>query len=97
MPLDSGTKAPVPDIRIYSGSMAAAMEQAFKEEWPTVMGYDTDPPASSEQLNLMFRAIAQGVIRHLQQNSTSMKVTVTVNIGGFNYTGEGAVTDIEFI
>jgi len=43
----------------------------------------------------MFRAIAQGVIRHLKQNSSSMKVTVTVNIGGTSYTGTGSVTDIE--
>ena len=92
MPLDSGTKAP--GAASYSGSMADAMEKAFKEEWPTVMG-DADVPASSEQLNLMFRAIAQGVIRHLKQNSTSMKVTVTVNVGGNNYTGTGTVTDIE--
>ena len=92
MPLDSGTKAP--GAANYSGSMAAAMEKAFKEEWPTVMG-DADVPASSEQLNLMFRAIAQGVIRHLKQNSSSMKVTVTVQIGGTNYTGTGTVTDIE--
>ena len=92
MPLDSGTKAP--GAATYSGSMAAVMEKAFKEEWPTVMG-DAVVPASSEQLNLMFRAIAQGVIRHLKQNSTSMKVTVTVNVGGNNYTGTGTVTDIE--
>jgi len=92
MPLDSGTKAP--GAANYSGSMAAAMEQAFREEWPTVME-GADLPASSEQLNLMFRAISQGVIRHLRQNSASMKVTVTVNIGGSNYTGTGAVTDIE--
>ena len=92
MPLDSGTKAP--GSTTYSGSMAGAVEKAFKEEWPTVMG-DADVPASSEQLNLMFRAIAQGVIRHLKQNSSSMKVTVTVNIGGTSYTGTGSVTDIE--
>lgn len=94
MPLDSGTKSP--GATSYSGSMTAAMEQAFKEEWPYVMG-DADLPASSEQLNLMFRAVAQGVIRHLKQNSTSMKVTVTVNVGGTSYTGTGTVTDIEII
>jgi hypothetical protein len=91
MPLDSGTLAP--GTANYSGSMAAAMEQAFREEWPTVMG-DAEVPASSEQLNLMFRAIAQGVIRHLKQNCESMKVSVTVNVGGTNYTGTGTVTDI---
>jgi hypothetical protein len=92
MSLHSGTKAA--GSPTYDGSMAAAMEQAFKEEWPTVMG-DAKVPDSSEQLNLMFRAIAQGVIRHLKQNSASMKVTVTVNVEGVDHTGTGTVTDIE--
>ena len=92
MPLVSGTKAP--DFATYNGSMATAMEQAFKEEWPYVMG-DADLPAPSEQMNLLFRAVSQGVIRHLKKNSTSIKVTVTVNVGGNNYTGTGTVTDIE--
>jgi hypothetical protein len=92
MPLDSGTKAP--GSTSYSGSMTDAMEKAFKEEWPYVMG-DADLPASDEQLNLMFRAVAQGVIRHLKQNCSSFKVTVTINVGGSNYTGTGTVSDIE--
>lgn len=92
MPLDSGTKAP--GAANYSGSMAAAMEQAFKEEWPAVMG-DADVPASSEQMNLIFRAVAQGVVRHLKQNCASMKVTVTINVGSGDYTGTGTVTDID--
>ena len=94
MPLDSGSKSP--GASVYNGSMADAMEKAFMEEWPFVMG-DADLPASSEQLNLMFRAVAQGVIMHLKKNSQSMKVTVTINVGGSNYTGTGSVTDIEII
>jgi len=74
--------------------MADAMEKAFKEEWPYVMG-DADLPASNEQLSLMFRAVAQGVIRHLKQNCTSLKVTVNINVGGDNYTANGSVSDIE--
>lgn len=76
--------------------MASAMEQTFKEEWPYVMG-DADLPATSEQLNLMFRAVANGVVRHLKQNSESIKVSVTINIGTNNYTGIGTVTDIEIV
>lgn len=94
MPLNSGTKAP--GATIYGGSMASAMEQTFKEEWPYVMG-DADLPATSEQLNLMFRAVANGVVRHLKQNSESIKVSVTINIGTNNYTGIGTVTDIEIV
>lgn len=92
MPLNSGTRAP--GSPTYGGNMAAAMEKAFREEWPYVMG-DADLPASNEQLNLMFRAVAQGVIRHLQENCTSLKVTAIVNIGGINYTANGTVSDIE--
>ncbi len=92
MALNSGTKAP--GSATYSGSMADAMEKAFKEEWPYVMD-DADLPASNEQLNLMFRAVAQGVIRHLKQNCTSLKVTVSIDVGSSNYTGTGTVTDIE--
>lgn len=92
MPLDSGTKSPgAPN---YNGSMADAMKQAFREEWPTVMG-DATIPASNEQMNLLFRAVSQGVIRHLKRNSSSMKVAVTVKIGSEIYSGSGTVTDIE--
>ena len=94
MPLNSGTRAQ--GSGIYSGSMADAMEKAFLEEWPYVMG-EADLPASSEQLNLMFRAVAQGVIRHLKQNSTSMKVSVTFKVGTSTHTGTGTVTDIDII
>ncbi len=91
MPLKAGTKAPV--INGYENSMAAAMETAFLEQWPYVMGDET-LPASSDQMKLMFIAIAQGVIKHLKQNSASMKVTVNLNVGGSNVTGTGTVTDI---
>ena len=93
MSLNSGTQAPGSDQ--YSGSMADAMEKAFLEEWPYVMGKKADLPASSEQLKLMFRAVAQGVIRHLKQNSASMKVRVTFNIGNTTHIGTGTVTDID--
>ncbi len=95
MELNSGTRAP--GSIIYSGSMADAMEQAFLEEWPIVMGEEADLPASSEQLNLMFRAISQGVIRHLKQNSASMKVRVSINMGSTTRIGNGTVTDIDII
>ena len=94
MPLNSGTRAS--GSITYSGSMADAMEKAFLEEWPTVMG-EADLPGSSEQLNLMFRAVAQGVIRHLKQNSASMKVRVSIDIGGSTRIGMGTVTDIDII
>ena len=92
MPLKAGTKAPVANG--YNNSMAAAMEKAFMEQWPYVMD-DADLPASSDQMKLMFIAIAQGVIKHLKQNSASMKVRVTFNIGNTTHIGTGTVTDID--
>ena len=92
MSLKSGTKGV--SALTYNGSMADAMAQAFKEEWPTVMG-DADVPASNEQMNLIFRAVAQGVIRHLKQNCSSMKVEVTVNIGGEAKICKGTVSNID--
>lgn len=58
------------------GSMVAAMETAFRENWPYVMG-DAPVPEFSKQMKLMFVAIASGVINHLSTNSDSMQVTIT--------------------
>jgi hypothetical protein len=94
MPLKAGTKAPVSNG--YGGSMAEAIETAFMAQWPYVMG-DADVPASNDQMKLLFIAVAQGVVNHLKQNSASMKVTVTVNVGGTSYNGTGTVSNIEII
>ncbi len=59
----------------YDNSMAAAMEAAFNTEWPKVMG--STPPASNDQMKLMFIAIAQGVISHLSNNSEAFVVEIT--------------------
>jgi hypothetical protein len=69
----------------YNNSMASAMETAFNTEWPNVMG-DAPLPASSDQMKLMFVAIAQGVVEHLKQNCTSFHVTV--HNAGVDYSGE---------
>ncbi|QAA81839.1 hypothetical protein EI546_08960 [Aequorivita sp. H23M31] len=92
MALKSGTKGT--SSAVYPGSMSDAMAQAFREEWPTVMG-DAPVPASNEQMNLIFRAVSQGVIRHLKQNCSSMRVAITVTIGGSTYNGTGTVNDID--
>ena len=93
MPLNSGTKEPV--INGYNNSMAAAMESAFLEQWPYIMG-DADLPATSNQMKLLFIAISQGVINHLKDNSASFEVEVNVTVGTAGTgTGTGTVTDIE--
>ena len=54
-------------------SMAAAMESAFEAEW--VKFKDGPPPAASRQdLRLMFIAIAQGVVKHLQDKAIEFRI-----------------------
>jgi hypothetical protein len=66
--LKAGTKAD------YDASMASAMEKAFLDEWDTFMP-GADAPAMSDQMRLMFVAIAQGVVNHLKANHDAFKVT----------------------
>ena len=79
MSLNPGTKIPRADgTDGYVNSMAQAMEEAFKQEWPYVMkGADT--PAANDQMRLMFIAVARGVVKHLKDNHESFKVTVASN------------------
>jgi hypothetical protein len=53
----------------FSDSMAEAIETALKQEWPNVMGAGQSVE-SNPQLRLLCIAVAQGVIRYLNDNST---------------------------
>lgn len=64
---------------LYGSSMALAMEQAFIKEWPAVM--KTDSPEINSHLKLMFVAIAQGVIKHLEENKNAF-IIEEINNGG---------------
>ena len=66
-------------------SMAKAMEQAFIKEWPSVM--KTDSPDVNTHLQLMFVSIAQGVVKHLEENKDAFVVD-RINNGG-NFIEEG--------
>lgn len=57
MALNAGTSTTL------EGSMAGAIEQAFREEWPSVM--KTEAPGPNPQMQLLFLAVAKGVVRHL--------------------------------
>ena len=74
-----------------SESMAEAMEDALRRHWPLVMG-EGRIPFDDRFLKLFFVAIAQGVVRHLEENPLSFKVQVNVS-GDGRATGE--VFDIE--
>jgi hypothetical protein len=75
-----------------AGSMAKAMEDAFVTQWPNVMG-ERDLPEDRQQMQLMFVAVAQGVVEHLRNNPDAFKVEVTLSSG--DSTAEGEVTKIE--
>ena len=75
-----------------AGSMAKSMEDAFVKQWPNVMG-EQDVPLDRQQMQLMFVAVAQGIVEHLQENATAFNVQVTFSPG--ETTAEGTVTEIE--
>ncbi len=76
--LKAGTKqreTPLLDgVEPYIGSMAEAMEKAFKKEWPVIMR--SAEPVVNDHLRLIFIAIAQGVIKHLKDNKEAITVRV---------------------
>ena len=96
MSLKAGT------MQEYTGSMAEAIEHAFKQEWPNVME-NMELPASSPQMKLMFVAVAQGIVRHLKEHAGSFEVkvsssgghthsaTVTIKTEGTLYTKGGSI------
>lgn len=80
-------------IKDIADSMAMAMADAFKKEWPNAM--DKQPvPAMNDQMMLMFVAIAQGVVNHLATNFDAFKVAVADD-GSGNL--KGTVTSVDFI
>lgn len=61
-------------------SMAQAIEDAFREQWPLVMG-DRELPEDNPQTKLLFAAIARGIITHLIQHPEAFRVLVTQSNG----------------
>jgi hypothetical protein len=73
MALKPGTKGNL------SGSMAEAIEKAFRAEWPKVMEGSDLPAETSPDMQLLFTAIAQGVVKHLKENADAFQVSVSVS------------------
>lgn len=97
MPLNPGTNENPADFTESSShwvSMVAAMEYAFKTEWPKVMK-NTQAPSKDEELNqmrLLFAAVAQGVVNYLKEHPEDFKVIVDApGIGEYT----GTVSKIE--
>lgn len=60
----------------FEASMAAAMEEAFKEEWPNLM--DGEPPPPNAQTKLLYLAIAKGVVRHLVAHAEAFEIKTAI-------------------
>lgn len=62
----------------FSGSMAAAMQEAFMAAWPEYM--EGQPlPDTNPQMQLMFVAVARGVVKHLTENESAFQIIVNSN------------------
>lgn len=58
----------------YEDSLAEAIEYAFKQEWSNAMG-DMELPETSPQMQLLFVAVAQGIVGYLKKNAGSFEIT----------------------
>ena len=83
MPLKAGT------IEDFSGSMAEAIETAFLNAWPSAMGAAPTPPVNP-QMQLLYVAIAKGVISYLAANKDAFVLNTT-------YDGTTYVTTVQSI
>ncbi len=72
MKLKAGTLT-VAHPNAFANSMAAAMMNAMEKEYRVVKNVDL-PKTGNEELKLMFAAIAQGVVRHLQSNPDAFRI-----------------------
>ncbi len=60
----------------FLGSMAAAMEEAFQEEWLKAKSTSL-PEAGEEDRKILFAAISRGVVEHLKHNAgAAFKIAV---------------------
>lgn len=55
----------------YSGSMAELMESVFEEQMAQ------GQPKPSDQMKVLFIAVAEGVVRHLVAHPEAFQITVT--------------------
>ena len=82
----------------FNASMAAAMEQAFKDEWFDVK-QEALPGVGEEERKILFAAIAQGLLSYLEANingSLLVDVTVTQTTGS-GIVSDGEATNVELV
>jgi len=86
MALKAGT------LENISGSMAEVMEQVFRDALPSVVP-GADANKGEAERRLIFVAVAQGVVRHLQEHHNAFKVEV--ELPGGRGTANGEVKEIQ--
>lgn len=74
-----------------TGSMAKAIEDAFLTEWKAVKGADNEPKMT-EDMRLIFAAVAQGVINHLVANENAFQISISGGNHNHNSGNNGSHT-----
>ncbi|MCG8327017.1 MAG: hypothetical protein MI974_04990 [Chitinophagales bacterium] len=64
-----------------SQTMAEAMYGAFLDAWPNYMEVQPKPEGPNPQLQLMFVAIAKGIVKHLTEHPEAFAITVNTQNG----------------
>ena len=80
----------------FTGTMAAAMEAAFLNQWTKYNG-DLPVPTGKklDSMRLFFVAVAQGVVQHLRDNPDAINLTVdSGGSGGGAHTHDAEVSSI---
>jgi len=61
-----------------ANSMAAAIEQAMQDEWLVVKGHPLPGPAGEVDRQILFVAVARGVLRYLHEHRTEIATTAVL-------------------
>ncbi len=59
----------------FAASMAQYMEEAMKSEWYAVKGHRLPAGVGEADRKILFAAVAQGVLRYLEDNLTKIATT----------------------
>ena len=81
--LKAGTVANPQD---FANSMALYMEEAMKEEWFRVKGERLHADIGVQDRRILFAAVAQGVLRYLEDNLLTLATTEVDGHGDHSHT-----------
>jgi hypothetical protein len=87
--LKAGTVANPND---FAASMAAYMEAAMQKEWQAVKGYELPAGVGVDDRRILFAAVAQGVLRYLEDNLIRLETTTVSSTGNHKHTLTFGVT-----